>query len=160
MLSAQRDNLSGGAALATGGISAFLGFACEAFRSHDYFLGRQNCQTFLKTVFRQARDNPVFNGWTPAQKTQWADADGTLPIIPLFGNAATAESRPPWPQGALNPEIFRNAIDARYKAIVNASVPDGFWSKLLGAIAGMFTETPVSNDIINLINQALKTAGL
>jgi hypothetical protein len=160
MLSAQRDGLSGGAALATGGISAFLGFACEAFRSHDYFLGRQNCQNFLQTVFRQAQDNPVFNGWTPAQKTRWADQDGMLPIIPLFGNPATAESRPPWPAGALNPEIFRNAIDTRYKAIVNASLPDNVWDKILGALAGLFTETPVSDEIIQLINRSLETAGL
>jgi hypothetical protein len=160
MLSAQRDGFSGGAALATGGISAFLGFACEAFRAHDYFLGRQNCQNFLKSVFRQAADNPVFNGWTKAQKTQWADADGMLPMIPLFGNAATAESRPAWPAGALNPEIFRGAIDARYKAILAASLPDNFWDRILGALAGLFTETPVANVIIKLINQALQAAKL
>jgi hypothetical protein len=160
MLAAHRGGATGGAALATGGLGAFLGFACQAFRSHDYYLGRQNCQDFLQNQFRLSADNHVFDAWTAAQKTKWIDADGQLPIIPLFGTAATAETLAPWPAGQLNPETLRAGIDARFNAILKATLPTGFWGGILSYVGTFFADAPVSNYVINLINQALKAANL
>jgi hypothetical protein len=160
MLSAQRGTASGGAALATGGISAFLGFACQDFRSHDYYLGRQNCQAFLQTEFRMNGTNPVFANWPAEQKIKLADAAGDLPLIPLFGTAATPETLAPWPAGKLNPESLRAGIDARFNAILRADLPNNFFGKILASIGAFFADTPASNYIIGLINQALAAAKL
>jgi len=37
--------------LASAPFSGFAGFVDKSFRQHDYHLGRQNCQTFLRYYF-------------------------------------------------------------------------------------------------------------
>jgi hypothetical protein len=161
MLSAQRGNLSGGKALATAGLDAFMGFACEAFRSHDYYLGRQNCQAFLRTQFRQASSNPVFSAWTAAQKKSLIDAAGDLPIIPLFGSAATTETMPKWPVGAFDPNSVKGAIEARLKAILDKELfPNNFVGQLLGAVAGFIPADITANYAVSALQSALKDWGL
>lgn len=43
--------------LASAPFSGFAGFLDKSFRHHDYYLGRQNCQTFLRYYFAVAQDN-------------------------------------------------------------------------------------------------------
>lgn len=40
-----------GHAIACGSLSGFGGFLCKEFRIHDFFLGRRNCQSFLRKYF-------------------------------------------------------------------------------------------------------------
>ncbi len=160
MLSAHHNGVSGGKALATAGLSAFIGFACIDFRRYDYYLGRKNCQDFLLNTFRQSKDNPVFSAWTPAQVTAFVDSNGDLPIIPLFGSAAEVESLMPWPKGALDPAKFRGEIDDRFKAILNAALPGSFWGRIVAGLAGFFAQTPVSDYMIAQLEQALQDWGL
>jgi hypothetical protein len=161
MLSAQRGTLSGGDALATAGLDAFMGFACEAFRAHDYYLGRQNCQVFLRTQFRQSAQNPVFNGWTAAQKKSLVDAAGDLPIIPLFGSANTPETTPKWPVGAFNPNNVKGAIETRLKAVLDKEVfPDNLIGQFLGSLAGIVPADIAANYAVNALQSALKDWGL
>src|SRR5262249_34990281 len=119
MLTPKRPAGGGGAgpprvgndALATSGLAAFLGFACRAFRHHDYMLGRHNCQEFLKNTFVLAADNgPVFEGgaaWHGVNKERHMVRGSTgrafLPIVPLLGRCADPAVAAPWPKGALDP---------------------------------------------------------
>jgi hypothetical protein len=160
MLSASNATKTGNNVLATSGLDAFLGFTCEAFRDFDYCLGRKNCQDFLRTVFRQSADNPVFNGWTADQKTAFRDAGGDLPLIPLFGSANDVETLPSWPAGALRTESLRPGLEARYKAILNAALPASFWGKLASAAGGFLTEGDAASHVIGLIDDALTKAKL
>ena len=155
MLCAHNNGQSGGKVLATAGLSAFLGFACEDFRRYDYYLGRKNCQDFLLNIFRQTKANPVFSAWTAPQIAAFVDASGDLPIIPLFGAAAELENLLPWPAGKLTPAIFKGGIDARLQAILDAAVPDTFWARVGAALGGCFAATPAADIVIGKLNDAL-----
>ena len=66
----------------------------------------------------------------------------------------------PWPAGALNPEVFRAGIEARFKAILGAELPQNFWGKILSTLAGFATEGAAADYVIGMLNTALKEAGL
>jgi hypothetical protein len=88
-------------AIACGSLGGFGGFFSKKFRVHDFFLGRKNCQSFLrkhfaisaKDAFVMAGDQvvsvecPIFEGWSPysaAYRRFVYTKDGMdfLPIIP------------------------------------------------------------------------------
>jgi hypothetical protein len=106
--------LGGGDALASSGIGAFLGFMSEAYRRHDYLLGRRNCQKFLKSWFALPADAALFADPKPAPSA----AEGERPIIPLYGSAAIEQASPPAPIGAFNPDDIRHPIKARIEALL------------------------------------------
>ncbi|MEI8397002.1 MAG: hypothetical protein WCF85_19930 [Rhodospirillaceae bacterium] len=91
--------------LACGLLDGFGGFLDIKFRAHDYQLGRRNCYYFLKDAFLLPGNFEVVkNGYSRAGVRQkFAKTDTTvtyLPIIPLYGSAATAPQAPVWPQVA------------------------------------------------------------
>src|SRR6185312_16573198 len=59
MLSPYRDGRTGEDAIASGGVGAFIGFACADFMRHDYLLGRANCRDYLLDEFVLLKDNPL-----------------------------------------------------------------------------------------------------
>jgi len=123
MLTPSRDGRIGGDAIASAGLDAFLGFASKDFMIHDYLLGRYNCQSFLRKEFRLSADNTLFEKWHEPERPPFADKDGDLPIIPLFGQASVDETMPSWPAGKLDPEDYRAAIELRAKAILAVAEP-------------------------------------
>src|SRR5690606_34302916 len=55
--------------LASAPFSGFAGFIDKSFRHHDYYLGRQNCQTFLRYYFGiPEQDIPAKLGEMPTDK--------------------------------------------------------------------------------------------
>jgi predicted acylesterase/phospholipase RssA len=164
MISAQRAGLSGGKAIASSGLDAFLGFACADFRRHDYLLGRANCQTFLKNDFLLPPGAAAFgNGWdgVPVADFQQPLNGGMgLPIIPLVGTAGVPETPAPWPVGALDPEIFRTGIEARFKALVNGGLTGGLWEKLAAWLIENLADGSVATYVIGLMKGALEDAKL
>jgi hypothetical protein len=173
MITPFRDGTVGGNALAGAGFGAFIGFACRAFRRHDYFLGRANCQEYLRTKFVLAENNPVFAGcWTDAQKDRHAtrnaagrvetDAKGNryLPIIPLVGTAAVTEMREDWPKGALKPEDFRDAIETRFKSLVEAEGSGNVLSSVAAWLVAHLGQGKIADLIISKMRDALNAAGL
>jgi len=114
--------MSNGFALACGALGGFSGFLSEKFRSHDYLLGRRNCQEFLRSHFRvPATTSPLFSVVNPSLKSPGSPglAPGSgppsLPIIPLVGELATPERLPDWPKGAFQPDSLRAPATARLK---------------------------------------------
>lgn len=120
---AGEDTLVGGKALASSGLQAFSGFLDEAFRHHDFMLGRRNCQAFLESQFVLDSNNPLFGG-TGQQSTgsNWS-------IVPLAGSrsqnprcvtqAAVApkslpvQRKPAWPSDRTNDVVSLSASLAR-----------------------------------------------
>lgn len=160
MISAHRDGLVGAKAIATGGLGAFIGFACRAFMRHDYLLGRANCQELLTNSLLLSVDNPIMQGCWSAEAlrlngVEWK-GQSYVRVIPLLDNVAVPESLDPWPKGALDPVVFRNSIEQRWKAIVGAELRGLSWGKLLGSLAGLFSERQAADFIIRKMAEALQ----
>lgn len=65
-------DITGKAALATGGMGGFLGFFNRAFLDHDFRLGRLNAYYFLKDEFVLPEANLIFdNTWDADHKTKY-----------------------------------------------------------------------------------------
>lgn len=85
--------------IACGSLDGFGGFFCKSFREHDYYLGRRNCQRFLRKHLsihlQAAKTHYLFSDW----KSDGSDArhnrffvkfsekagDGGYPLIPDLG---------------------------------------------------------------------------
>lgn len=117
--------------LAAGGLGAFFGFFHQAFRVHDFLLGRRNCQKFLKDHFALPLTNPIiaagYGATHGAVLPQFAhlgtrrDGDDTLhyPIVPLVGALATQiEVLPEWPAGCFDPDTLRGPLEARVDYVI------------------------------------------
>jgi hypothetical protein len=165
MITPERDGRVGGDAIASDGLGAFLGFACPAFMRHDYLLGRANCQEFLRSTFVLHEDNPIFqNGiWTPTQRQSLGvtvQGQRFLPIIPLLGDAAVPESTDPWPRHLLDPTTYSDAIESRFKAIVDFEGSGGIVSSTASWIIAHLGEEKVADLVVNAMKKSLKDSGL
>ncbi len=160
MVSAQRDGLVGSKAMATGGLGAFIGFASPAFMRHDYLLGRANCQALLAQSFLLSPENPIMQGcWSEeALKLNGVQSKGQqyVRVIPLLDDVAVPESLDPWPKGALDPSIFKGAVEERWKALITAELRGLWWGKFLGWLGGLFSEGQVADFVIKKMDDALK----
>jgi len=117
---------SHGFALACGALGGFSGFLCEAYRRHDFLLGRRNCQEFLRDRFALPAENrPVFSVLNPALQrpsSPWLMAHNgasRLPIIPLLGSAKEPQPLPAWPVGDFDPETLRGPQRTRLNAVLD-----------------------------------------
>ena len=160
MLTPQLADKLGGKAIASAGLGAFIGFTCPDFMRYDYLLGRKNCQDFLRNTFLLASDNPVFAAWTDDQRQTYRVSDNFLPIIPLVGPCAVDETLDPWPKGKLDPERFRHAIEARFRAISEAEIAGGPLRAVLGWIAAHAAEASFTDYLIGMVKKYLAEAGL
>lgn len=112
-------------AIASAILGGFGGFLSEAFRSHDFQLGRRNCQRFLQKHFVLEANNPLFDSWRSngsllAAQT-FIDGQGraVIPIIPLVGALATPIPLPVRPRPALvDLDALRDMICDRLDGIV------------------------------------------
>ncbi|MTJ83186.1 MAG: hypothetical protein F8N37_19545 [Telmatospirillum sp.] len=152
MLSASRGETKGQKALATAGLGAFLGFACRDFRRHDYLLGRQNCQDFLRGTL-------LFPDGARAFGPPGAEGD-PRPLIPLFGSCAVDEALDPWPQGRLDPAAYRDGIEDRFKALVAGLSQDTVLSGLPAWLLEHLGEGWVADKVVAEIDNALTEWGL
>lgn len=100
-------------------LGGFGGFLDEAFRAHDYQLGRRNCQKFLSSVFGLPKESNVLTGSERgADLASRPDAYGRGPkeamILPLLGEAAVEVGLPPWPR--MSGRDFQGPDDAYCRA--------------------------------------------
>ena len=106
MIAPSRNGIKGSKAVASGGLSGFLGFFCEDYRMHDYMLGRENCQRFLRDWFVLPSDNALFCSWPQAAlecddfRSRSSHREGHRQIIPLVGKAAEPQKLDKWPAGS------------------------------------------------------------
>ncbi len=162
MLTPTREGRVGGDAIASGGLGAFIGFACQDFMRFDHLLGRQNCQRFLRETFVLAEDNSLFQGWTQEQRTRFRGpaGSGMLPIIPLVGDASIDETLDPWPRGKLDPEIYRGAIEKRFRSIFELELSGSFIRSVLSWIGAHASQRQAADFAINAMRAYLEQAVL
>lgn len=116
--------------LASGALGAFFGFFSEAYRHHDFFLGRRNAQRFLRDFFVVPDGNPIARHFSPAARKKYRSKNkertNHIQLIPLVtdkllkGVGDTA-LRPTWPKNpALAPDVIRlqRKIDTRLEHIL------------------------------------------
>ncbi|HMJ48091.1 MAG TPA: patatin-like phospholipase family protein [Ferruginibacter sp.] len=96
IISPAKKEMTASTAIACGSLGGFGGFLDREFRVHDFFLGRRNCQSFLRKYFvaKLNENNPgsreciqaVLDGYNTASSERFAfeDENGELfvPIIP------------------------------------------------------------------------------
>jgi hypothetical protein len=174
MLSPTRGEITGEEAIASGGVGAFIGFACPAFMRFDYLLGRANCQRFLRGQFTLGNTNPLFKDWADPRFKDWVDqqrevvrryappgqGENKLPIVPLVGDAAVDETLDPWPKGKLDPESYRDAIETRFRAIFEMELSGDLAKAALGWIGAHATQRYVADALISAMKAYLTKADL
>ena len=160
--------VTGSQALASSGVSAFVGFMSIYFREHDFLLGRQNCQSFLLKHFSLPDSNSIFASpaWTQEQRNTYGKADrGFLPIIPLLGAARVPLPAPAWPKGIFDPASLRDAIEARLKKLCAKSIAPivgnlGLIFNALLSKGEALASDKAADSIVSAIRGELQKAGL
>ncbi|HQQ64156.1 MAG TPA: patatin-like phospholipase family protein [Pseudomonadales bacterium] len=111
----------GSRALASGSLSAFMGFFSRAYRHHDYLLGRRNCQQFLREHLVIHKENQLIKNQLASGKHIDASSDKDYyPIIPLFGSAKTDCPVPEWPAKKFSYGTVKDAVHDRVNAVVKS----------------------------------------
>jgi len=128
-------------AIATGVLGGFGGFLDEAFRAHDYQLGRRNCQKFLRDIFSVGEGHPFVKEWPAGVDERFRKYDDDtkrfyFPVIPLMGTAELQVPAPEWPRMSQErlAEIERR-IGQRAAYIVPRLITSKTRHKLLNAAA-------------------------
>lgn len=117
----------GADAIACGSLGGFGGFVERSLRAHDFFLGRKNCQSFLRKHFVLPENANVFSdayrkrcadeGWGEQRIVQ-VNLTKLLPILPLVGDAAQELNQPVYPSVSRERvnEVMA-AVERRYEAV-------------------------------------------
>jgi hypothetical protein len=153
--------------IACGSLGGFGGFLSRAYREHDYFLGRRNCQRFLQQHFTLPPENPLFAGWTQAMRDRFrvpaaGGAGYELPIIPLMpavhpGNYE--QQAAPWPLDRIDPDDLSDPVSGRLDALYDSFVT-GFRGFFLGIGWSVYLKPKLRELVIGKIRSGLEEHGL
>ncbi|WP_028664591.1 patatin-like phospholipase family protein [Runella zeae] len=137
------EKIVGAKAVSSGALGGFSGFLRLKYRTHDFQLGRLNCQRFLQNHFKIPHDtqNPCFEGaYSQAAKKNFLIEDEFLPIIPDIDPATGQKQKPePFPEWPADiSENIQDQIDSyegmladRIKLIWDGNTPDNIVINLL-----------------------------
>ncbi|KAF2519895.1 patatin-like phospholipase family protein [Flavobacterium salilacus subsp. salilacus] len=106
-------------AIACGTLAGFGGFISKEFRVHDYYLGRFNCEIFLRDYFTVPEEaltkNPIFrNGYAGINIEDFKSSkDNYYQIIPIFSKHPGEDyfPMPTFSNGSNWPVIKEDVID-------------------------------------------------
>ncbi|WP_136668942.1 patatin-like phospholipase family protein [Flavobacterium sp. H122] len=162
------NRFEGDAAIACGALSGFSGFINKEFRVHDYFLGRANCEMFLREHFTVPFDtkNPIIKkGYENINLDNFITGEDEkfLPIIPIFTPKQEKMYMPQFSNNKNYPTIslsyvneLRKNIKKRSQFIIMKLAGDNFFQRTLlwiGAkvvLNNKIAETTVETIIKNL----------
>lgn len=126
-------------AIASGFMSGFGGFVSQRFREHDYWLGRRNCQQFLRKYFVMPLNKAETFGW-PIESSyvieRFIDGKKELfyPIIPIIKGSrvdAPEGERNPWPTYSNSESrVLSGKIRNRVTALIEKAFPVGWISSI------------------------------
>ncbi|NUY79474.1 patatin-like phospholipase family protein [Flavobacterium sp. MAH-1] len=168
------DELFGEKAIACGALAGFGGFLSKEFRIHDYYLGRYNCEIFLRDYFTVPPEalelNPIFaQGYAGIDKTRFSTmATGEIryQIIPVFSpKPEPGTIKMPIFSGGTNwPLIKEDEIDKFSKPIkkriqkivMNAAEFGWFTSSLLWIGAKVVLNGLLAKKVMQAIKSSLK----
>lgn len=166
------ENFEGRYAIASGSLSGFGGFISKEFRMHDYFLGRANCEKFLRDHFTVPQDtsNPIFKeGYANIDKSVFiSEKNNGLQIIPIFSRRKTTPYMPTFSNGQIWPSVtereirgYRNALKRRVEKILfNLADYNARERALLWIGARILINGKVADSLIDSTLASLKEFGL
>ncbi|GEO12080.1 patatin-like phospholipase family protein [Segetibacter aerophilus] len=131
-INGKRESFGGDTAIACGSFSGFGGFISKEFRVHDFFLGRFNCEMFLRNYFtipaEAVENNEIFKrGYEGVDKELFTSDDGKIQIIPIFSAKPpnhyfpipTFSNGSTWPMiSNKNVERFRPMVKKRAQSLI------------------------------------------
>lgn len=168
----QKVKISGSRALACGFLGGFGGFIHKEFRIHDFFLGRANCEKFLREHFTVPKDttNPIFvNGYKDVDKSDFLSSDKErLQIIPVFKKESTEAYMPIFESGSTWPvrreqdvDRFNSALKHRVgKIIMNMGDMNWFSKSLLWVGNRVLLRRKLSKSALHTIKKDMRTWAL
>ncbi|HSU50715.1 MAG TPA: patatin-like phospholipase family protein [Segetibacter sp.] len=164
------QDVGGDQAIACGSLSGFGGFIEKEFRVHDYFLGRFNCEMFLRNYFTVSaaavETNPIFRkGYNDIDKEQFKGENGTYQIIPIFTPnpepgyfpIPTFKNGTNWPiLDEKKIEGFRKDIKKRVQALIMNALKLKWYNKIFVWIgAKVVLNRTLTNAAISTIKKSL-----
>jgi len=168
------SELFGEKAIACGTLGGFGGFLDKEFRIHDYYLGRYNCEVFLRDYFTVPADaldqNPIFaQGYAGIDKAPFssmATGDLRYQIIPLFTERPQAGTirMPVFSSGTSWPSVRESSIDDLSKPmkrrvekiILNIAEFNWFTSSLLWIGSKAVLNRLIAGKVMDAIKASLK----
>jgi hypothetical protein len=147
--------------IACGALDGFSGFLSRSYRLHDYWLGRRNCQQFLRSNFTLKEDNPLFDGWrdkpwAQAYRVPQSSGAAELPIIPLVEAVRAEEGLPQWPYQAFDADSIKDGISSRANAIFQRWMERESWKSIFAKLAWwIWGKNALTSKIVAAINQGL-----
>ena len=125
-------------AIASGLLGGFGGFLDEAFRAHDYQLGRRNCQQFLANTFALPTDSLHIDVPKGARRIAVGAAGNAIeqaPVIPLLGTALPEVALPAWPRmSQVDFETLMTRISIRLSKVAPMLLATQTHNKWLGLV--------------------------
>ncbi|MCW3079968.1 patatin-like phospholipase family protein [Segetibacter sp.] len=171
----ENRSFAGDTAIACGSFSGFGGFVSKEFRVHDYFLGRFNCEMFLRNYFTiplaAAENHEIFkNGYEGVNKELFKAEDGKIQIIPIFSPKPGDHYFPipkfsngtNWPTVTNKMvERFRPMIKKRVQALIlNAASLSRLNTLLLWIGAKILINRQITNYFMTKIKTSLREHGV
>jgi predicted acylesterase/phospholipase RssA len=161
----------GSRAIACGAFEGFSGFLHKEFRIHDYFLGRANCEKFLRDHFTVPADstNLVVQGYahlSEDEKIKYysiSDKKKSVPIIPVISTRTAHKYMPVFSSGTdwpirLEEEIDRfkdPAQDRIYSMIMNLAEYSWWMHGFLAIGTWAVLKRRIARVALNMIKQSL-----
>lgn len=169
-LKGAEEDVAGDKAIACGSFDGFGGFMNKEFRVHDYFLGRFNCEMFLRNYLTipaaAVEQNEIFKyGYEGIDAGPFKTADGSYPVIPIFSPPPAKDYFPiPTFSGGQNwpvirdqeVERFRSPVKKRVQSLlVHAIAVSGISKVLLWIGTKVVLNRMISNYAMDTIKKAL-----
>lgn len=159
--------IEGHKAIACGFLGGFGGFLHKEFRIHDFFLGRANCEQFLREHFVVSADttNSIFTkGYKNVPSNLFLNKNGKRQIIPIFKPSSDEMYMPEFVHGGIWPKREKSDIKQYKKQlkrragkmVMNSS--DFNWSSriLIGIGNRLILRRKLAKSIINSILNSLE----
>ncbi len=162
--------IEGSKAIACGAFDGFSGFMNKEFRIHDYYLGRYNCEMFLRNYFTiplaNLNNHPIFSkGYDGVELNTFKSFhNDSYQIIPIFKPIKTDYYPMPvfssgnhWPiLSAEKLNIYKTAIKKRIELLFMYAFPiSGFWRVIIMVVAKFFLNKKITNYIVSFIKNML-----
>ena len=158
--------IEGKKAIACGSLGGFGGFISKEFRIHDFFLGRANCEIFLREYFTIPinNTNEIFtNGYSGVPDNLFKSKDGKLQIIPIFTEKSEAyipkfSNEKKWPSVSNTyVESHRSMIKSRvHKILLNMAEYSNADRVKLWIGAKVFLNGKIAKSVINSVIESLE----
>lgn len=170
MKDGKEEVTEGAYAIACGSLGGFGGFISKEFRIHDYFLGRMNCEKFLRDHFTVRSDttNSIFvNGYAGVTNKEKFmsknEKDKGFQIIPIFTTESSKGYMPTFANEKQYPSVsesfvysYRKMIKGRVeKVLFNIAEYSRTQKFLLWAGAKLLLNGKIADAVLDTIIKSL-----